>query len=244
MVRPLNATPRNRIRSPIPEESLLRTDEKNKIKQFLTSSCNVLHISGNPGTGKTMTVKYVLKNEKYTYINYMVDQKFFVRYKIVVFDEFDRFYLAKKKECLTFLLKHKNKKIITISNNMLFDCELLIFRPYTKNEILYIVTKKLNCERISNDVIEYISLREKNDLRKIMCACNELLLKNSSTITFKDIAVKKKRKESIHQQIIHELKKNFRIKEEAFKNYLTRCKELNVDSLSRPDFTSVYENFE
>ncbi|ELQ74602.1 hypothetical protein THOM_2516 [Trachipleistophora hominis] len=145
---------------------------------------------------------------------------------------------------LEFSYKAQKQKIITISNNLLFDSDLLIFKPYTKEEILHIVRKKLECERISDEIIEYITLRERNDLRKIICACDELLLKNSEEISLKDIVVKKKRKESIHQEIIHDLKNSFRVKDEAFKNYLKRCKELNVDSLNRSDFTSVYENFE
>lgn len=254
------------------EESYLRHEEKTKIKEFLNSSNNILHISGSPGTGKTLTVKNMLKERNHTYINYMLDKDLIdknhmtnngrnacsIRGKgpvnthndtLIVIDEFDKFY-EKRKECKSFLIKHSDAKIITLSNNLNFD-SVLFFRPYTKDEILFIVKEKIKeaRERVPDDVIELVSLRVKNDLRKVIAIITDLLVINDERLTGKqitlsDVLVKKRRRESIHQQIIHELKETFGRKEEAFKNYLVKCRELRIDGLDRIDFASVYENLD
>lgn len=226
------------------EESFLREHEKTMIKQFLKSSNTILHISGNPGTGKTITVKYVLRNMKYTYFNCLSNTEPPVKNNLIVLDEFDKFYLLKKRDCINFLIKYKNKKIITISNNVLFHNNSLIFRPYTKDEIIYIIKKKLCDQLVDINVVEYISIREKNDFRRVLSGYKDLLLKSNGKIILTDILKKEQKKESIHQQIIHELKNLYHKQEETFTEYLIKCKELNVKSLNRADFITVYENLE
>lgn len=226
------------------EESFLREYEKEKILKFISSKSKILHIAGNPGTGKTITVKYLLKNKKYGYINYLTSDNFTVTENIIVFDEFDKFYNQKRSECLNFLQKNAKKKIITLSNDLLFTKDCLFFKSYSKEEIIEIVKKKINSDRISDLMINLISLKESNDLRKILSVCNDLLLKKTTEITIQDLNCRPMKRESIHQQLIHEMKEQYAEKKQVFQNYIEKCKKLKITGLDRIDFTSIYENID
>ena len=95
-----------------------RDEECNRINDFLNSNDYILHITGSPGTGKTSTVKWILSSKSYLYMNYFNETKITLNKKapkIVVLDEFDKFYEEKKVECLKFLnlIRKSKKKLIT-----------------------------------------------------------------------------------------------------------------------------------
>lgn len=226
------------------EESYLRDKEKEKIIHFLKSKEKILHIAGNPGTGKTNTVKFILYDYKYTYINHLVDNHPKKFEKIIVYDEFDKFYHNRNSQCLNFIKKHRNKKLITISNDLLFHQNSLLFKPYTNDEISYIIQKKLNTDRISDLVLNYISIQEKNDLRRVLNVCSNLLKVKKTSITIQDLIAPNKKRDSIHQQLIHEMKNIHGEKNKVFIGYKSKCKELKIKELDRIDFTAVFENIE
>ncbi|KRH92693.1 hypothetical protein M153_34630001341 [Pseudoloma neurophilia] len=227
------------------EDVFLRETEKNEIKKFPNSKSKILHIAGSPGNGKTVTVKYVLKDQKYFYINYLTDNKIpVITDKIIVFDEFDKFYNNKRSECLNFLQEYSHKKIITISNDLLFNKNNLVFKPYDKNEIIQIVKKKMTSDRIDDILINVVALKETNDLRKVLNTFNSLLTEKQDNITLKDLNNTQKRRPSIHQQIISEIKQENTEKRQAFKNYIGKCKTLKISELNRIDFYSIFENIE
>lgn len=226
------------------EESFLRENEKSKISSFLNSSEKILHIAGQPGTGKTLTVKYMLKNKKYTYINYILNDKLDCNENIIVLDEFDKFYNSKRSECMNYLKKNSRKKIITISNDLLFNKNCLFFKPYTKKEITEIIRKKIKSDRIEDLLIDIVSAKEYYDLRRVINVFHNLLVQKKDKITLTDLNYDKNNKLSIHQQIVNEIKREFAEKRLAYKNYLDKCKMLRIEGLNRIDFLSIYENID
>ncbi|ELA42165.1 uncharacterized protein VICG_00808 [Vittaforma corneae ATCC 50505] len=129
----------------------LREREIQGISDFLLSDDSIFHITGNPGTGKTATVRDVLQNKKFEYVNYFSEpelRSILERSKteIIVIDEFDRYLEEKRQECLRLLvsLKNKNKKIITISNNLKMGN--MRFKPYTADELKGIIKMKMENE--------------------------------------------------------------------------------------------------
>lgn len=226
------------------EESFLRETEKSEILQFLDSKDNILHIAGSPGSGKTITIKFLLKDTDHSYFNYLINKNFTTTKNLIVFDEFDKFYGENRIQCLNFLQKNKKKKIITISNDLLFSNNNLLFKPYTKEEIVQIVKKKINTERIPDFLINLISLKESNDLRKVLNICNDLLLRNSGEISITNINKNENKKLSIHQQIISKVKQTQTNKNKVFREYLEECKALKITGLDRMDFTTIFEDLD
>lgn len=125
-----------------------RETEKQAISAFLKSSEGAIHITGSPGSGKTCTVKEALRGHKHRYINYCHEPCIGrilagLKEKIVVIDEFDKYFLEKKNEAVKsiVLLRRKSAKLITISNNLRMGS--LCFRPYAAGDILRILREKM-----------------------------------------------------------------------------------------------------
>ncbi|KAG0437758.1 Cell division control protein 6 like protein [Dictyocoela muelleri] len=224
------------------ENFFLRTDQQNEILKFMKSKNKILHIIGIPGTGKTLVVKETLKKYEYTYINYLENTSININSinntsinksnntsinkakissikirPIVVLDEFDKFYENDFQKCQLILNNKKINKIITISNNLLpnFD-NVLIFPPYTTDEISFILKKKRNlsdseCKLISKYCAD-------GDLRK---ALNYELKDNKAA-------------KNIHIEIIKEIfDDNY---DDCYNEYVNRCQELKLKFVGKDDF--------
>ncbi|XP_029161621.1 uncharacterized protein LOC114933282 [Nylanderia fulva] len=148
----------------IPGRTYLRERERTKIKEFISSTEYLLNISGNPGTGKTSTVLNALKGKKCLYLNSMkvrnVYQKIVqTKVKIVVVDEFDRYYKENGKEYLSLIkhVKEEKKKLISISNTLEVSENTLYFKPYTSEEIGSIIKNKIR-EEIGVEIVDDIAM--------------------------------------------------------------------------------------
>lgn len=179
-----------------------RFKEKQTILSFIQSDKSILHINGKPGTGKTSSILECLNSENYLYINYYITSNIkkqinnINNIKILVIDEFDRYYNEKKNECINAIicLQKKNIKLITISNTLIINQKnylnntnivVLNYKPYTKNQIIEImnsILKTINNELIITTlfpkaIIEFIAKKHEKigDLREIFKYINQLL---------------------------------------------------------------------
>lgn len=129
----------------------LRDEEVRRVNAFLLSEDSIFHVTGNPGTGKTATVRSILRDRNFAYVNYFSEPEMRSvleksKAGIIVIDEFDKYLEEKKQECLRLMvsLKNKNKKVITISNNLRMGN--VRFRPYTAGELKRIMRMKMEDE--------------------------------------------------------------------------------------------------
>ncbi|ORD98896.1 CDC6 [Hepatospora eriocheir] len=233
-----------------------RKEEISNLKKFIDkkNKDNILHIIGNPGTGKTMCVNYVLNNKDHCYINYyqttsIIKEIKNTRSMIIVIDEFDKFYQEKKKVCLNTILtlKAAKKKLITISNNLkLSQCNsILRFKPYSKDQIKNIIKQKFNKNLFESDkVIEMIASKfiKNGDMREVVrFIYSKSLIQDK--IGIKDLIEHKGKEEivSIHHKIILENKENENNLNELYRIYLSECKNLDIPSLCFNEFNLIID---
>ncbi|EPR79334.1 hypothetical protein SLOPH_1773 [Spraguea lophii 42_110] len=233
------------------EKLFLRHNEVKKIREFLSSKEKILHISGNPGTGKTFTVKATLKNRKYKILNFFRDNITknikSSKNKLLVIDEFDKYYQTHKDECINCINSHQNK-IITISNDLTISSNILYFKPYTTEEMIFILENKLKelNIKISEDILKYISkdIEYAGDIRKSFNYI-QTLVKNNKNITFIDIIKnnqKEETNENLHYKIIKKIINDENIEENNYySEYYIRCKEYKIIQHTKNDFYSIVE---
>lgn len=234
----------------------LRESEIQQIRKFINSKNQILHITGNPGTGKTASVCSILKNTRFEYINYFSERQIKqklekTKSKIVVIDEFDKYFEEKKQECLKILIKLKNnKKIITISNNLRMGN--IRFKPYSYSELKQIIELKIEAE-IGNKIMdsECINFLAKKyektgDLRSVFKAIlnaisnmNEVL---DRKLTIKDfIETVETNEKGIHRKIISKIKQNELKRTLAYKAYLKECDETGIPCIIKSDFNILFD---
>lgn len=232
-----------------------RMVEKKRIEDFINTEDHVLHITGKPGTGKSCTVRNVLKNIKYAYVNYYHERKIGsllknIKENLVVIDEFDRYFSEKKGECMKYLsgLKQTGKKVITISNNLKMGD--LKFVPYNAFEIKQILLEKINNEIgqaiIADNALTYLSKKfeKSGDLRLVFKFVFEILNKmenDSFMIKVTDLFNKSeiKTEKNVHHEIIMKIIDEG--EKEVYSSYLKECSLFNIPILTKQDFEMVYE---
>lgn len=250
-----------------------RKEECKKIKDFLKSTNFILHITGIPGTGKTSVVKWALSSKPFLYLNYFNESEIVLKKnspKIVVIDEFDKFFEEKKIECLKFLnLVRKSKtKLITISNDLKMGN--VRFKPYDCTEIDQILTEKMNTE-IGTEIMDqkcrsflikkYGKTGDLRALFKVIVAAiskkqsksemeqntnaqvDECEFKASNNLLeISDfLSSEKLTEQGIHHQIVSSIKNDTLGSQESFKKYLIECEELSITPLPKTDFNIILE---
>lgn len=234
-----------------------REDEISKIVGFLKSKNLIFHITGNPGTGKTSVIKHVLGKQPFCYLNYLQEEnlntkiKEFLRskIKILVLDEFDKFYLENKKECLKAMINLKRKlvKTITISNDLRMGN--LKFMPYSVPEMLSIIKTKTknNYETdIDEIILRYLILNygKQGDVRAVLTKLNGLMSRtDGKKLQIKDLREQKQETENrgIHHEIIGNIKKEGVKGIEGYKEYYKVCEEMMILPLERHIYTMIYD---
>ncbi|TBU04624.1 hypothetical protein CWI36_0737p0040 [Hamiltosporidium magnivora] len=233
-----------------------REHETRKIKEFIETGSGILNICGNPGSGKTFCVLKVLKNTNFLYVNCLVEENIIEeinKYKglMVVIDEFDKFYMNKKGVCVGLLNKLKERmcKVITISNYLLFcDCSV-VFKPYSYEDFVFILSKKIEDEIgeeiVEKGVVEVISRKHSHhgDIRKAFEFILKLINKKSKEVECnvtnkKGITCKRKKFNLIHKnKISPEINKkntvNFenKIKNEIYiESEITTNNKMNIEN--------------
>lgn len=240
----------------------LREKEIAHIKQFLANNDNILHICGNPGTGKTSTVLFVLKNKNYSYTNFLENQNIVkniknTKHDILVIDEFDKLYQTNTKECLKLFdyIEQKNKKLITISNSLGLTDHILYFDAYTPAEINTIVKLKISDEIgaqiVDDKLLNFISKKYGNagDIRKVFDYIKDLIDKKENNshqmIKIEDLIenTEKKDEENFHEKIIKSIinQKETKNKAVMYKLYYSECDKLNIQPLNRNDVYLIYD---
>ncbi len=243
-------------------EIYLRENEKNRIKDFLDSKKSILHINGNPGTGKTCVVLKLLENRKFHYFNYFHEENLGKCLKniimcpkksmgkIIVIDEFDKYYNAKRKECLRYLnnIEKKKIKVIAISNNLNFGD--ITFLPYGRDEIKEIIRKKIESESpsvIEENALDFISKKfeKSGDLRlvqkyifEVLGKMNELPIRMCNLIEAPN--------ESQEKNLQHEIIKKIVINESGgYQKYKKECLHIGIPELTKIEFemvSDIYKN--
>ncbi|KAF5140481.1 cdc6-related aaa superfamily atpase [Vairimorpha ceranae] len=232
-----------------------REDVIEKVNNFINSkSDNILHLTGNPGSGKTSLAKYVCRNKKHMFINaYNENIKKLIllnhKNKIWIIDEFDK--VNDSKFIINYIKTH-NKKLITLSNSLNnFKClnEINIsLRPYTSKEIEDIL--HLKCEEVGEKFLNEFEIKfiakmfgRTGDMRLVFNfirdnydKTTQKIILNKSTEDNKDVE-----DVNIHHKIIKEIVfKNFD-RRKAFSIYIEECEKLGIPYLFRNDFYSVYD---
>ncbi|KAF7682638.1 Origin recognition complex subunit 1 [Astathelohania contejeani] len=240
----------------------LRDKEILDIKSFIKSNKYVLHIAGNPGTGKTHVITKTLPQaEYYNYLSDINIEKKIMdsirssKKKVIIIDEFDKLYLANRRKSVGILNMAKmcHKKVITLSNNVNFTDNLLIFRPYTADEMARIVKSKLKdelgIENLNDIQIELISKKYGNngDLRRVFEHCmKDILPNNQSSIDFEFSKENDNNKEyetnNLHFQIIKGIIGNKKLKkEEIYSKYIKEGRKLGIPICDRNDFGCILD---
>lgn len=232
------------------ENVYLRKEEKEKIKRFINSSNQILHICGKPGTGKTLTVKHLLKEEKYIYLNAYSDIKEILLSKtkplskIIVIDEFDILEKNYKKETeqIIKLILNSKSKLITISNYLGFTENVLFFKPYSPEEIEEIILLKfkneLKDELLTPVKIKLIAKKSTDgDLRNTFDRVINELTASPNPILHEESDIHKE----IVKEIINKTKK--KDKNDLYEIYLKKCKEIKIKAYERSDFILLCDFF-
>ncbi|RVD91738.1 hypothetical protein TUBRATIS_17930 [Tubulinosema ratisbonensis] len=229
----------------------LRKEEIKSIKEFLNSKEKILHICGKPGTGKTLTIKHILKNKHYNFYNAYSDLtkllslSIKIPKKLTIIDEFDILEKNHKKESekiIESFLKSKHK-LITISNYLGSNENVLFFKPYTSEEIEEILLLKFKNE-LKNEILNPIKIKiiakksTDGDLRKTFDkVINELAGENEVNI---------EEESNVHKEIVKEIVNRSKKKNqiELYEIYLEKCKELKIKAYERSDFILVCDSFD
>lgn len=241
-----------------------RTKEIEHVKDFLSSDTNILHICGNPGTGKTCTVLFVLKNKRFEYFNFLEDQSTIKKvlcskFNVIVIDEFDKLYKESKKECLKLFdrIEREDKKLITISNGCNFVDSVYVFDAYTSAEINEILKAKISDELglqiIDDKLLNFISKKygSLGDIRKVFDYIKNLIdkrdyVKDTGQLKIEDAIdcnVKKDEEGNLHEQIVKSIVNNKKsiTKNEVYKLYYNECTIANVQPLNRNDVFLLFD---
>lgn len=247
-----------------------REAEKKRILDFLSSNEPVLHIVGKPGTGKTSTVKAVLSGMAYKHLNYchehsMAKAVHASSEDIIVIDEYDRYFVEKKAECMRVIvhLRKQNKKLITIGNNLRMNG--LKFLPYTAADIQSILTDKIQSEigtesgaaLLDAASLQYIAKRfdRMGDLRAVfkyvqdILACPRLscpirladLVRLNNTQNIEGHGANRHREKTVHQNIIERIREDTGETESEYSRYLRECNSLQLSALNRQEFDMLFK---
>ncbi|ADM12151.1 uncharacterized protein Eint_090210 [Encephalitozoon intestinalis ATCC 50506] len=241
----------------------LREEETLAIKSFLHSKRPVLHICGNPGTGKTHVTVNTIEGS-FLYLNYYSESDIFSKIKnsnspVVVIDEFDKYYNERRNECMQAMhYLRSRQKLITISNDLRMSGDVLFFRPYSSSDMEKILAQKTlkeSAEAILSPIaIKIVSKRigPSGDLRQLFRYVQEIVGRKimeggSLEIDLEDIPLEKENLDSkpnnVHHSIITSLisknKKASRM--EIYSKYLRECQEMKISSHDRTDFNIIYD---
>lgn len=228
----------------------LRTEEVKRIKDFLSSEQNMLHVCGNPGTGKTFVVLNTVPSAACTYINFFNTPDVLAKVKLskktcFVVDEFDKYEAEKKSECRRLLLyvTQNNKKLISISNSLNKDGNILLFKPYSFEEIEKIVVLKLDSEvgskLLDTCTIKYLAKKcSSGDIRQVYERCMAAIA--NKVCNFEE---ERENRPNIQKAIIKDLVSDVsaRNKDKVYAKYLERCQEMGVPAFERGDFSHLYD---
>nr|AGE96232.1 hypothetical protein ECU09_0220 [Encephalitozoon cuniculi] len=241
----------------------LREEETLAIRSFLGSKSPVLHICGNPGTGKTHVTVHTVGNS-FLYLNYYNENDIFGRIKssntsVVIIDEFDKYYNERRNECIQAMCYLRTRqKLITISNDLTISGDVLFFKPYSSSDMEKILTQKVSEESsspiLNPTAIKIISKRvgPSGDLRQLLRYVQEIVGKKiveggAVEISPEDVFPEKEsteeRPSNVHHSIISSLiSGNKRVsKMELYSRYLKECQEMEISSYDRTDFNIIYD---
>lgn len=240
-------------------EICLREREIATIHSFLRSNQPVLHICGNPGTGKTHVATRILRSA--FYINYygssgVLDKVRRTSKSVVIIDEFDKYYTEKRSESLQVmcLLKESGKKLVTLSNNLRISTDALFFEPYTSSDMEKILVQRLGDSSVmAPTVVKIISRRlgASGDLRLLFKFMQDVLERkiandDASEISPEDLVLEREKPRSrsnIHHDIINRLMSSDRrrARVELYSEYLRECADMEIQSHDRMDFNIIYD---
>lgn len=242
-----------------------REEEIEKIKEFLNDNNSLrLNISGNPGIGKTYTVVSTLNylKKKYKLINLYkhnlknITLKSISIFEIIVLDEFNKLNEKKGIEFIKRFLdenKIKKRKVITISNNILYKQINLHFKPYLSSELFNLL--KLMKLSFNDNIILYLS-KLTTDFRKLETIINNLISKcklkgiKNNLLTLEDTIKLLNNKQlndnknnlNFHHKIIKEILLNEN-KLNKYKLYLKECEKYKIEGINKGDFETLIETF-
>eukprot|EP00866_Antonospora_locustae_P000398 jgi/Antlo1/398/886 len=250
MVNQLMQKARNAFHRSCAENVYLRTEEVKSIKDFLSSKQNVLHVCGNPGTGKTFVVLNTVPSALRTYLNFFNTSNIFAKVRLskkpyFVVDEFDKYEAERKNESRKLLLYviHNNKKLISISNSLNRDGNILLFKPYSPEEIEKIVVLKLENEvgsrLLDTCTIKYLAKKcSSGDLRQVYERCMAAITKKD-----RDFEEDAENRPNMQKTIIKELVRDIsaKNKDKVYAKYLERCQEIGIPAFERGDFSHLYD---
>ncbi|KAK6090413.1 hypothetical protein P3W45_000510 [Vairimorpha bombi] len=233
----------------------LRSDVCKKISSFLSSTrYNILHLTGNPGSGKTSIAKYICKNYEYKYLNSYTDN---IKSSILsnkkinlwIIDEYDK---IKDKKFISHYIKSTNKKLITLCNTLSSikrsDSMSISLLPYTSKEIEEIIRlkiKEVGYEICDNSTIKIIAkiFSSTGDMRLVFNYIRDNFNKETNKLEIpKNENIKEEVSEvNVHHRIIKEIVKLNYDRRKAYSEYLDKCDEIAVPGLYRNDFYLVYD---
>jgi Cdc6-like AAA superfamily ATPase len=241
----------------------LRKKEMEEIEEFLESQRDILHICGNPGTGKTCVTLGAIRRP-FLYINYLNEPRVNERVlrnrgAVVVIDEFDRYYRERRSECLQCMvhLREKGAKLITLSNDLRLASDALFFKPYSAEEMGKILEEKIENE-VQRDFVSRTAImllakkfEASGDLR-LLFKCLQEVIENKiasgdeAGIVPADIARSKegsREENNVHHEIVTRLMSRHKSasKMKVYSEYLRECNELGIASYDRVDFGTVFD---
>ncbi|WUR02841.1 cell division control protein 6 like protein [Vairimorpha necatrix] len=230
----------------------LRNEILENIKSFLEDKKDfILHLTGNPGSGKTSITKFVCKNKKYIYLNAYTDEikkKILAnkKCKLFIIDEFDK--IPDSKFVINFIKSNK-MKLITLSNNLNKSSGLNISLPtYTSRDILEILNLKcqeINSEILSDDDKKIISkmFGRTGDMRLVFNFVRDNFDKKINKVSLPKKAVDQESTsdQNLHHRLIKEVQGDTQERRKAYSLYIEKCDKLGITSFYRNDFYSVYD---
>lgn len=227
----------------------LREKEIEEIETFLNSKEKILHICGNPGTGKTSVTLFTLRDRNYVYLNAQqenltIKKILSKRSGVIVIDEFDTLYNIDKLGCKNLFNSLKNQKLVTISNNLNSIYKNLFFTAYKKEEIEFIVRNKMMEEKIDVDekfIGEIVrKCLKSGDIREAIEYCRSL----NDDIYCID-KENEPNNENLHKKIIFKVMKEGKVEMTVlYEKYIVECKEMAIPFLNRNDFKIICEMIE
>lgn len=238
-----------------------REEEKRRIQAFLCGEERALHVTGPPGTGKTCTILGVLEGTEHAYINYYFEPNVSrvlngLSARIVVIDEFDKYFAEKKSECMknTIRMSKRGTKLITISNNLRMGH--LKFGPYGSKEILCILNEKIareiGAEIAEKPALAYIAKKfdRCGDMRVLFKFILEAILRKKEDsggckLLLGDCTASgtSDSGKNIHHQMISKIAADGVRVSEAYGAYLKECETMGIPVFGRHDFDMVFEMY-